>query len=126
MMNETGEHWTPKVHPLARDATSADPFELLGQPTAGDPEVMLECLLQEYLWMGWGAAALFDLFRDPGYPLLCSLRQHFGEASIRERIDAFVARYGQPAFHVTVAEPEDDEVEEDVPELIQIAPLRSP
>lgn len=123
-MDEQSARWVEKIHPLGRDAASDDPFELLAQPTAGDPEVMLECLLQEFLWMGWDADALCDLFHDPGYPLLCSLHVHFGDEAIRERIDAFVTRFGVPTFHETLAEPAADDADEDDPVLIQIAPLR--
>ncbi|MEX2188358.1 MAG: hypothetical protein WD875_16240 [Pirellulales bacterium] len=123
-MNDATERWVEKVHPLARHAAGDDPFELLAHPTAGDPEVMLECLLQEFLWMGWGTAELIDLFRNPGYPLLCMLREHYGEESIRKQIDAFVARSGVPTFRETLAEPESDEIaERDEPALVQIAPL---
>lgn len=115
-------NWVAKVHPLARDAAAEDPFELSGQVTAGDPEVMLECLLQEFLWMGCGTDELCRLFDDPNYPLLRGLREHYGDEAIKYRIDDLVARCGIPTFReslVESAEDVDDE-EESGPMLVQI------
>lgn len=115
-------NWVPKVHPLARDAATEDPFELSGRDAAGDPQVMLECLLQEFLWMGCGADELWRLFDDPNYPLLTGLREHYGDATIKGRIDDLVARSGTPTFHVSVVEAAEDadDLEESTPMLVQI------
>lgn len=114
--------WVPKVHPLARDAEAEDPFELSGQVSEGDPEVMLECLLQEFLWMGYGAEALWRLFDHPNYPLLTGLRERFGDAAIKNRIDDLVARCGIPTFRESIVESAEDVDEEEAsgPMLVQI------
>lgn len=120
-MNGNNEQWVEKVHPLSRDATAEDPFELMAEPVAGDPQVMLACMLEEFLWLGWNADDLFALFHHPGYPVLVQLREHFGDAMIRNEIDNLLARTGVLQFRETIAA--DDEPE---PELIQITlPARS-
>ena len=114
-MFEFDDQWVPKIHPLSRDATAEDPFELMAEPVAGDPQFMLECLLEEFLWMGWNAEQLVALFHDPGYPVLGQLREHFGDEAIRQQVEAFVARTGVLQFSETIVE--DEEIE---PELVQI------
>jgi hypothetical protein len=116
-MNANVDQWVPKVHPLARPAETDDPFELMAQPIAGDPQVMLEALLQEFLWMGWGEAEMMRLFCDPGYPVLCQLREHFGDDAIRQHVRSLLSRTGVIRFRETLAEPDD---EKDEPELVQI------
>ncbi|MBM4001334.1 MAG: hypothetical protein FJ297_17665 [Planctomycetes bacterium] len=104
--------WAPKQHPLDRSASPEDPFELMAQPVAGDPEVMLSCILEEYLWMGWNAEQLKGLFRHPDYPVLGQLREHYGEEELNARIEALVARTGVLRFRETVVEPDEDELNE--------------
>jgi hypothetical protein len=108
----------PKVHPLAREAGPEDPFELMAEPVAGDPAVMLECILQEFAWMGWDAEQLLTLFHHPGYPVLCQLREFYGDEEIHRQVTALLNRWGVLRFRETIAEPEPDEDHE--PELVQI------
>ena len=70
--------------------------------------------------MGWNAGQIAALFRDPFYPMLHGLRRALGEAGIRERIEAVLARCGVSRFRSTVHEEPDDAA----PELVQIGPLR--
>jgi hypothetical protein len=113
-MNTTDERWVAKVHPLSRAAEAEDPFELMAEPAPGVPSVMLECILQEFAWMGWSPEQLLALFHHPGYPVLCQLRECFGDEEIRRQVDSLVARWGVLRFRETIAEPEDE------PELVQI------
>lgn len=106
-MNEH-EQWVSKVHPLARDAEPEDPYELMAERVPGDPEVMLECLLQEFLWMGWDADQLWPLFHDPSYPLLQELQQHFGADELRRRLDRLTKQWGTLRFRESIAEPEEE------------------
>lgn len=110
--------FVPKVHPLAREATVDDPLELLAEPAPGDPRVMLECILQEFAWMGYDAPRLLALFHHPGYPVLCQLREQFGDAAIREQVEQLVAQWGVLRFRETQVEDEPPE-----PELVQLNPL---
>src|SRR5262245_19305051 len=63
----------PKVHPTSRPVEPDDPLTLHATTVAGDPELMLHCLVQEYAWMGWDAEQILSLFRDPFYPVLHGL-----------------------------------------------------
>jgi hypothetical protein len=122
-MHTADERWVPKVHPLARDAHDEDPYELMATPAAGDPEVMLECILQEFLWMGFGREQLVRLFHDPNYPMLCELREFYGPVEIERRVDGLLARCGQLRFREIVAEP-DEPAEDHGLELLQILPAQ--
>jgi hypothetical protein len=112
------EHWVPKVHPLARAAAADDPLELVATPVAGDPAVMLECLVQEFACMGWDAAEVMGLFRSPMYPVLNQLREFYGDDEVGRRVAALLARRG--VFRVREVVAADPEPEDDEPELIQL------
>ncbi len=101
--------WTPKVHPLSREVEPEDPMELVAEPVVGDPAVMLECILQEFLWLGAGADELEALFSNPGYPVLYQLREYFGPDEVRRQIDALLARTGRLRFRETIAESDEEE-----------------
>jgi hypothetical protein len=98
--------FVPKVHPLTRDVEPDDPLELMAHTAVGDPDVMLECILQEFLWMGWSEEELVGLFDHPGYPLLGELRRFFGDDEVRRRVAALVATCGRWRFRETIAEPD--------------------
>ena len=117
-MTSSGERWVHKVHPLARAAEPEDPLTLHATPVAGDPEVMLHCLVQEYAWLGWGAEEILRLFRDPFYPALHALWCLFGEAGLRERVTTVLNQTGTWRMDAEVRE-EPEPIEEE-PELIQL------
>lgn len=114
------ERWVPKVHPLERDVEPEDPMELIAEPVVGDPDVMLECILQEFAWMGWNESQLLALFHHPGYPVLQELCRAFGEEEVKRRVRELIARWGVLRFREVVVEPELE------PELVQIKPLSPP
>jgi hypothetical protein len=117
-MNPGSEKWVPKVHPATRAVEAEDPFELHATAVTGDPEVMLQCLVQEYAWMGWDAARIIGLFRDPSYPALNALREAFGEEGVSRRVHELLATMGVYRFEGTVHdEPEPDDAE---PERIEL------
>ena len=105
-MNSNEPVWAPKVHPLDREAQPDDPMELIAQTVEGDPIVMLECILQEFAWMGWNPEQLLGLFRNPGYPALCQLREYFGDDEVRRQVESLVSRWGVLRFSAIEAEPE--------------------
>jgi hypothetical protein len=98
--------FVPKVHPLERGSEPEDPLELMGEVVPGDPLIMLDCMLQEFAWMGYDAAALYSLFSNPGYPVLCALREEFGDAAVRARIQALMSDWGRLQFRETLVEEE--------------------
>jgi hypothetical protein len=108
--------WVEKVHPLSRDVEAEDPMELMAEPVMGDPQLMLECMLQEFAWMGWNEEQLVSMFYNPGYPVLCQLREHFGDEEIRRQVRALTQAWGRLQFRETIVEP-DEEAEVD---LVQI------
>lgn len=115
------EHLVPKVHPLARAVEADDPLELIATPVGGDPEYMLQCMVEEFAWMGISADELLGLFRSPAYPVLNQLLNHFGEDAVRERIQRLA---GLRFSAVVDDEPETDE--DDEPELIQLSLRTAP
>lgn len=118
------EDWVPKVHPVTRSVEPEDPMEIVPTVVQGDPEVMLESIIQEYAWMGWDADQLMGLFRSPFYPLLHQLREHYGEEHIRQRVEGVLGRSGE-LFSVRAIIAEDPEPEEDdEAELIEVSVSR--
>jgi hypothetical protein len=115
-METDTQRFVPKVHPLSREAEPDDPMTLNATAVAGDPDVLIRSLVQEYAWIGWDAGQVAELFRDPAYPMLHGLLRAFGEAGIRERIDAVFNRRGVVRFRATVVEAP----EESGPDVIQI------
>jgi hypothetical protein len=114
------ENGVPKVHPLTRAVESEDPMELVANPVQGDPEVMLQCIVQEFAWMGWDAEQLLQLFYSPEYPVLNQLLAHYGAEQIQRSIASLLAETGVFRFQAYVDEkPEIDEDEE--PELIELS-----
>ena len=120
-MSVSAERFVAKVHPATRAVEPEDPMTLHAAEVEGDPELMLQCVVQEYAWMGWDAQQIHELFRDPSYPVLHQLWRTHGEAGIRERVDALLGQMG--VFRVQEFVHESPEPEEAEPELIQLGIL---
>jgi len=118
-MSTPGADFVPKVHPLTRDVEAEDPMELIANPVVGDPGVMLQCMIQEFAWMGWGPEELLGLFHSPEYPVLNQLREHYGEDAIRQRIEDLVGESG--VFQVSGVLIDEVEPEEEEPELVPLS-----
>jgi hypothetical protein len=114
------ERRVPKVHPMTRAVEPEDPMEIVATPVQGDPDVMLQCLVQEFAWMGWDFEQLMELFHNPFYPVLNQLLAYYGEEAVRERVQALVGRSGVFRVH-EVIEDEPEPAEDDEPELIQLS-----
>jgi hypothetical protein len=121
-MDTPPERFVPKVHPATRPVEADDPLALCATSVSGDPEVMLECLVQEYAWMGWGVPQILRLFGDPGYPALNGLLDHYGIEGVRRRVAAVLGRMG--VFRVSGTVRDDPEPEDDEPELIDLGTRR--
>jgi hypothetical protein len=89
----------------------------MAEPVPGDPEVMLQCLIEEFAWMGSTTEDLLALFRSPGYPVLNQLLAHFGADEVRRRIEERMEEYPALRFTEVIA----DEPKSDEPELIQLS-----
>jgi hypothetical protein len=120
-MDSKPGRFVPKVHPATRPVEAEDPMELCATPVAGDPDVLIRALVQEYAWMGWDAGQILELFRDPFYPMLHSLWQALGQDEIRQRIERVFREQGVYRFHCVVHEA--PVMEE--PAVVQIGPLQS-
>jgi glycosyltransferase involved in cell wall biosynthesis len=113
--------FVPKVHPATRAVEPDDPMTLHAAMVEGDPEVMLQCVVQEYAWMGWDTDKILTLFRDPFYPALHQLLRVYGETGIRERIGSLLGQMG--VFRIEAVVSEEPEAIESEPDLIQLGIL---
>jgi hypothetical protein len=118
-MAEAADRFVPKVHPATRAVEPEDPLTLYATPVQGDPDLMLQCMVQEYAWMGWGTGEILELFRNPFYPALNQLWQFYGENVVRKRVAELLRETAVFHIHGTVSEgSEEDEDEE--PDLVQL------
>jgi len=108
-MSAAHENLVPKVHPATRQVEPDDPMNLHGIEVAGDPEIMLRMLVEEYARMGWGLEELMSLFRDPFYQAAHGLWLRYGERETRNRLEAILARIGVIRVR-TVAAPAAEEL----------------
>lgn len=109
------EDFVPKTHPATRNVESEDPMMLVANSVSGDPDWMIECMLDEFFWMGYGECELFELFQSPAYPVLNQLLAHFGEDCVRSRFAEICGRAGVLRFRESIAEvPSDFDDEEDL------------
>jgi hypothetical protein len=112
------ERFVAKVHPATREALAEDPMELVAMPVDGDATVMLECIVQEFAWMGFDEQQLMEMFHSADYPVLASLRESFGEEEVRRRLRIILDRQG--AFRVREVIDDSPDPDERELELIQI------
>lgn len=84
----------PKVHPATRGIEPDDPMNLHAVEVDGDPQVMLQMLVEEYARMGFGLDELMNLSRQPFYQGLHGLWQLYGEAGLRRQLGAILSRCG--------------------------------
>jgi hypothetical protein len=83
-----------KGHPKDRPLEPDDPMMLKAACVSGAPELMLDCLVEEYAHMGWDRNAILRLFDDPFFLATRSLKDRFGEQGLRDRVDQVLARCG--------------------------------
>ena len=105
----------PKVHPLTREVEPEDPMELVAMSVHGDPDVMLECIVQEFAGMGWAPDELLPLFASPHYPVLNQLRALLGPEALEARLRSILGRVGvfQVVEQIDVDVDDDDEFDHD-------------
>jgi hypothetical protein len=64
-----------------------DPLELVGvEVSGGDPDQVLDGIVQEYLFMGWSPLQILFLFRSPHYGATHQIYKAKGEAYVKERV----------------------------------------
>lgn len=96
---EAPEGWT---HPAERPVEPEHPMALMADSFGGDPEVMLECVIQEYARLGHGTEQLIAMCRDPFFQAIYGLRELFGDEGLERRIRDIVGRCGVLRFSVSV------------------------
>ena len=104
-MADSSDNFVPKVHPATRPVEPEDPMNLFAVEVAGDPELMLRLLVEEYARIGWGLEELLRLFRDPFYVAAHGLWLHYGEHELRRRLTALLSRVGVVRVKTTVSSP---------------------
>lgn len=75
----------------------ADPMELVGMVLPGDPgqvEAMAQCLVEEYVRLGWDERRLMTLFVNPKFLATHRIYQQKGEAYVRQLIQETRAGWG--------------------------------
>jgi hypothetical protein len=76
-----------------------DPLELhrIALPTDEDTtEAMTDCIIEEFMRLGYDHEQLLALFRNPYYTGLRMVLETKGETYLRECIEEMFARRGQP------------------------------
>lgn len=88
------ENAVPKIHPATRAVEPDDPMNLHGFEVPGDPELMLQVLVEEYARLGYGLDRLMQLFRDPFYQGFHGLWKLYGDEELRRRVSVILSQCG--------------------------------
>lgn len=71
----------------------------------GDPQVMLDCLIEEFARLGWDANRIARMFENPFFLASHGLAKRFGQGAVRERIQQTLQRCGVFRFEITERTP---------------------
>ena len=83
---------------MTKPADFADPMELVGVSVpGGDSRAMAECLVEEYLLLGWGEEQVMLLFARPCFRATHRIYQEKGETYVRSLIQEVCAKWAQDA-----------------------------
>jgi len=77
-----------------------DPMELVGMVLPGEPgqlEAMAECLVEEYVRLGWDERRLMTLFVNPMFMATHRIYQQRGEEYVRGLIRSMCAKWSVTA-----------------------------
>ena len=88
-----------------------DPLELRGVglvTTADTTEPMTECFIEEFLRLGYGAASILALFRNPHYLGVHRVWQERGEAFVQQKIGEVFGWWQRPVDFSNGPEPSPD------------------
>jgi hypothetical protein len=99
-----------RTHPKDRAAQTDDPMEISGIEVEGDPEVMLNCIVEEFARMGCDAETILRLFDDPFFLGPHGLTKAFGREYIRDRVHGILKRCGVMSVRV-IEQPADETIE---------------
>ncbi len=79
-----------------------DPMEIKADVIAGDERLMMECLIEEFAHLGWGAKKIARMFDEPFFLASHGLEKRFGRQAVLECIEHTLARCG--VFHFEMEE----------------------
>ncbi|GMV02424.1 MAG: hypothetical protein KJZ98_17910 [Burkholderiaceae bacterium] len=83
---------------MTKSAGIEDPMELVGVPVpGGDSRTMAECLVEEYLLLGWDERQLMLLFSRPCFRVTHRIYLEKGEAYVQALIREVGARWAPDA-----------------------------
>jgi len=102
---------TRKVHPLEREMLPEDPLQIQAFEVPGDTELMFRVMIEEFARMGWDAAAIVGLARDPFYAALHGLWRLYGEDGFLRRVREVLSRVGVVRVRTFVVPPPADLVQ---------------
>lgn len=81
---------------MTKPAELEDPMELVGVPVpGGDPRAMAECLVEEYLLLGWDERQMMLLFTRPCFRATHRIYLEQGEAFVRALIREVRAKWAR-------------------------------
>jgi hypothetical protein len=74
-----------------------DPLDLVGMVLPGEPgqlERMAECLVEEYVRLGWDETRLMTLFANPMFMATHRIYRQKGEAYVGDLIQRMTSKWG--------------------------------
>ena len=85
-----------------KDFEPDDPMGLVGVGIpGGEPDLMAECLVEEYVRLGTSDAQLLAIFKNPFFAGAHALYRSRGEERIKTVIERARAQWGRPRFTTT-------------------------
>ena len=73
-----------------------DPMELMGvEVPGGDPDQVLDGIVQEYLLLGWKPPRILSLFRSPYFSGTHQIYRQKGEAYVKERVQRLAEEWSR-------------------------------
>ena len=82
---------------LEKEFEDEDPMALVGMVMPGEPgqlEAMAECLVEEYVRLGWDETRLMVLFHNPMFLATHRIYRQKGEQYVRELIQQTCKKWG--------------------------------
>jgi len=83
---------------MTKSADFTDPMELVGVPVpGGDSRAMAECLVEEYLLLGWDERQVMMLFTRPCFRATHRIYLDKGEAYVRSLVQEVRVKWTREA-----------------------------
>jgi hypothetical protein len=87
---------------VQKDFEPDDPMGLVAVDVpAGEPDLMAECLVEEYVRLGMSDAQLVAIFKNPFFAGAHALYRARGEEHLKSVIARVRCQWGQPRFTTT-------------------------